>query len=321
MEILLTGGAGFIGSHLAERLLDLGHDVTCLDDLDDFYDPDIKRANIAPAQGRPRYRFVPGSILSSDLLDDLFSRTRFEALVHLAAWAGVRPSIQRPAIYMEVNISGTLELLERCRLAGVRKVLFASSSSVYGGRVEVPFRETDPVSRPVSPYAMSKAAGELLCHTYHHLHGIDVLCLRYFTVYGPRQRPEMAIHSFCRAILEGRAVSLFGDGSSSRDYTYVEDAVDGTVAALDRCKGFEIVNLGGAEPIRLDDLVALIGRVAGIQPRIERAPDQPGDVPRTYADVSKAQALLGWAPKVRIEEGIERTIDWLRSRGSLGRPR
>ncbi|MBI2895437.1 MAG: GDP-mannose 4,6-dehydratase [Deltaproteobacteria bacterium] len=317
MEILLTGGAGFIGSHLAERLLDLGHGVTSLDDLNDFYDPDVKRANIVPAQARPRYRFVRGSILSSDLLDDLFAETHFDALVHLAAWAGVRPSILRPAIYMEVNISGTLELLERCRTGGVRRVVFASSSSVYGGRVEVPFRETDSISRPVSPYAMSKAAGELLCHTYHHLHGLDVLCLRYFTVYGPRQRPEMAIHSFCRAVLEGRPVELFGDGSSSRDYTYIDDIVEGTVAALDRCKGFEIVNLGGAEPIRLDDLVALIGRVAGAQPRTEPAPEQPGDVPRTFADVSKAKALLGYEPKVRIEEGIERTIAWLRSRGSF----
>lgn len=312
MDVLLTGGAGFIGSHLAERLLALGHSVTCLDELNDFYDPDIKRQNIAKARAHAAYRFVRGSILDADLLDDLFGNAAFEAVIHLAAWAGVRPSIQRPGLYCEVNISGTLEILERCVRHRVPRLVFASSSSVYGGRTEVPFRETDPVSRPVSPYAMTKAAGELLCHTYHHLHGLDVFCLRYFTVYGPRQRPEMAIHSFCRAVLAGQPIRVFGDGSSSRDYTYVDDAVEATVQALERCRGFEILNVGGEHPIRLDELVELIGRTAGVAPRVDRQPDQPGDVPRTFADVTRARAVLGWSPVVGMEEGVSRTIAWLR---------
>lgn len=315
MDVLLTGGAGFIGSHLGERLLALGHSVTCLDELNDFYDPDIKRENIIAAQAHPAYRFVKGSILNADLLDDLFGTSAFDAVVHLAAWAGVRPSIQRPALYCEVNISGTLELLERCVRHRVPRMVFASSSSVYGGRTEVPFRETDAVSRPVSPYAMTKAAGELLAHTFHHLHGLDVFCLRYFTVYGPRQRPEMAIHSFLRNVLEGKPIRVFGDGSSSRDYTYVDDAVDATVRALERCKGFEILNVGGEHPIRLDDLVTLIGKTAGVTPKIEQAPDQPGDVPRTFADVTRARAVLGWSPQVGIEEGIARALAWSREGG------
>lgn len=317
MDVLLTGGAGFIGSHLGERLLALGHHVTCLDELNDFYDPDLKRENLTKALANPAYRFVKGSILDADLLDDLFGTSAFDAVLHLAAWAGVRPSIQRPALYCEVNISGTLELLERCVRHRVPRMVFASSSSVYGGRTEVPFRETDAVSRPVSPYAMTKAAGELLAHTYHHLHGLDVFCLRYFTVYGPRQRPEMAIHSFCRSVLAGTPITMFGDGSSSRDYTYVEDAVEATVLALERCKGFEILNVGGENPIRLDALVELIGRSAGIEPRIVRQPDQPGDVPRTYADVARARAVLGWSPAVGIEEGVSRTLAWLREGGRL----
>jgi UDP-glucuronate 4-epimerase len=195
--------------------------------------------------------------------------------------------------------------------------VFASSSSVYGGRTEVPFRETDPVARPVSPYAMTKAAGELLAHTYHHLHGLDVVCLRYFTVYGPRQRPEMAIHSFCKNVLEGKPIRVFGDGSSSRDYTYVDDAARATVLALDHGKGFEILNVGGEHPIGLDALVDLIGRTAGVTPRIDRQPDQPGDVPRTFADVARARAVLGWAPEVGLEEGIKRTIAWLREGGRI----
>ena len=315
MDVLLTGGAGFIGSHLGERLLALGHRVTCLDDLNDFYDPDIKRENLTKALAHPAYQFVRGSILHGDLLDDLFSSSAFDAVVHLAAWAGVRPSIQRPALYCEVNISGTLELLERCVRHQVRRMVFASSSSVYGGRTEVPFRETDAVSRPVSPYAMTKAAGELLCHTYHHLHGLDITCLRYFTVYGPRQRPEMAIHSFCRSVLSGKPIRMFGDGSSSRDYTYVDDAVEATVLALERCQGFEILNVGGEHPIRLDDLIALIGKTAGVTPRIDRAADQPGDVPRTFADVTRARAVLGWSPAVATEEGVARTLAWVREGG------
>src|SRR5688572_18497675 len=211
MDVLVTGGAGFIGSHLDERLLALGHHVTCLDELNEFYDPDLKRENLRTAQEHASFRFVRGSILDADLLDHVFGESSFDAVIHLAAWAGVRPSIERPSVYVEVNIAGTLEILERCVRHRVPSLVFASSSSVYGGRTEVPFRESDPVARPVSPYAMTKAAGELLCHTFHHLHGLNVMCLRYFTVYGPRQRPEMAIASFCRAALEGRPLRVFGD--------------------------------------------------------------------------------------------------------------
>jgi UDP-glucuronate 4-epimerase len=310
MRVLLTGGAGFIGSHLGERLLGLGHEVTCLDDFNGFYDPAVKRRNVAPSLARPGYTLVEGDLLDAALLDRVFG-TRFDAVAHLAAYAGVRPSIENPGLYERVNVGGTLALLERCRAARVPKLVFASSSSVYGGRADVPFRETDDVSRPISPYAATKLSGEALCYTYHHLFGTSVHCLRFFTVYGPRQRPEMAIHLFASSMREGRPVRMFGDGGSSRDYTYIDDIVDGVVASIERCAGFEILNLGGRRATSLAELVALIGRRLRVTPRIERLPDQPGDVPVTFADVDKAARVLGYAPKVGIEEGIGRFCDWL----------
>lgn len=310
MKVLVTGGAGFIGSHLVERLLGLGHDVVCLDNFNDFYDPALKRRNIEKAFWSNRYTLVSGDILDKELLDKIFQE-RLDAIVHLAAWAGVRPSIENPAIYQQVNIEGTLNLLENCRKHNVNKFVFASSSSVYGGRTDVPFCESDNVMKPISPYAASKVAGEAICYTYHHLFHIQIHALRFFTVYGPRQRPEMAIHLFARKMLEQAPLRAFGDGKSSRDYTYIDDIVDGVTASLLNCHGFEIINLGGSKPTTLDRLLGLIAKRLGVSPRIEYSPDQPGDVPITYADVTLAKRLLGYQPKVGIEEGIDRFCTWL----------
>ncbi len=312
MKVLLTGGAGFIGSHLAERLLAAGHDVVCLDNFNDFYDPAIKKRNIERALASPGYTLVTGDILDRDLLDRLFDKQcGIDCIAHLAAYAGVRPSIERPEIYQRVNIEGTLNLLERARIYEVPRFVFASSSSVYGGRTEVPFCETDDVMRPISPYAATKVAGEALCHTHHHLFGLAVHVLRFFTVYGPRQRPEMAIHLFAGKLLRGEPVRIFGDGHSSRDYTYIDDIVSGVVASIERCAGFEVINIGGSRTTSLDDLIAILARRLDVTPVIEREPDQPGDVPVTFADVSRAARLLGYRPEVGIEEGIDRFCSWL----------
>jgi UDP-glucuronate 4-epimerase len=290
--------------------LDSGNEVVCLDNFNDFYDPGLKRRNIEKAFWSNHYTLISGDILDEELLDKIFSES-FDAVVHLAAYAGVRPSIERPKIYEKVNIRGTLNLLERCRRQNVDKFVFASSSSVYGGRSEVPFKESDDVSRPISPYAASKVAGEALCYTYHHLYNINVHALRFFTVYGPRQRPEMAIHLFANNMLRDEPITLFGDGESSRDYTYIDDVVDGTVASLENCKGFEIFNLGGSNTTSLNQLVSLISRRLGIEPVVESVEDQPGDVPITFADVNKAASRLAYQPTVEIEEGIDRFCKWL----------
>jgi UDP-glucuronate 4-epimerase len=310
MKVLVTGGAGFIGSHVVERLLDLGHNVVCLDNFNDFYDPALKHRNIEKAFWSNRYTLVSGDILDKDLLDRVFA-DRPDVVVHLAAWAGVRPSIENPSIYQRVNIEGTLNLLEQCRFCGVDKFVFASSSSVYGGRTDVPFRETDNVMKPISPYAATKAAGEAICYTYHHLFGINIHALRFFTVYGPRQRPEMAVHLFARKMLRGEPVVAFGNGESSRDYTYIDDIVDGVTASALCCKGFEIINLGGSKTTNLDTLLKLIAKRLGKNPRIEYSEDRPGDVPVTFADITVANRLLGYEPKVGIEEGIDRFCTWL----------
>ncbi len=312
MRVLLTGGAGFIGSHLAESLLAGGHEVVCLDNFNDFYDPATKKKNIETALSQPGYTLVTGDILDRDLLDRLFEDGNgFQAVAHLAAYAGVRPSIERPEIYQRVNIEGTLNLLERCRIYEVPRFVFASSSSVYGGRSDVPFRESDDVMRPISPYAASKVAGEALCHTYHHLFGINVHVLRFFTVYGPRQRPEMAIHLFANHLRRGEPVRLFGDGRASRDYTYIDDITAGVVASVERCSGFEVINLGGSKTTSLLRLVEVIGERLDVEPVIEHEQFQPGDVPITYADVTRARKLLGYEPKVDIETGIDRFCSWL----------
>jgi UDP-glucuronate 4-epimerase len=312
MRVLITGGAGFIGSHLAEKLLELKHDIVCLDNFNDFYDPGLKRQNIEKAFWSNRYTLISGDILDDELLDKVF-QDHFDAVVHLAAYAGVRPSIERPSTYQRNNVAGTLNLLERCRRRQVGKFIFASSSSVYGGRQQVPFKETDNVMSPISPYAATKVAGEALCYTYHHLYHINVHALRFFTVYGPRQRPEMAIHLFADNMLEGEPIAIFGDGKSSRDYTYIDDIISGVVASVERCSGFEIINLGGSKTTSLDTLVALLGKQLGVSPKIQREGARPGDVPVTYADVTRAKQLLGYVPKTDIEEGIDRFCKWLKA--------
>jgi len=308
MRILVTGGAGFIGSHLVQRLLASGREVTVLDDFNDYYDPSIKRANVAEGA-----RLVEGDIRDAKALAAAF-QTKPDAVVHLAARAGVRPSLEQPDLYASVNISGTFALLEACRRHQVRKFVFASSSSVYGDADRVPFREDLPDPRPVSPYGVSKQAGEHAVLLYHRLHGLRTSALRFFTVYGPRQRPDMAIHKFARLILDGKEVPVFGDGTSQRDYTYVDDAVGGILGALGRDDGFEVYNIGESRTVGLNELVALLEKSLGKSARIKKLPDQPGDVKRTYADISKAKANLGYAPSTPIEEGIAKFCEWIRER-------
>jgi UDP-glucuronate 4-epimerase len=315
-HVLLTGGAGFIGSHLTRRLLGRGDRVTVLDDFNAFYDPAVKRANVAPFLDREGYRLVEGDIRDEALVERLFAGNDLTAVVHLAARAGVRPSLAEPILYEDVNCIGTLRLLEAARRHGPQVFVFGSSSSVYGINDKVPFSEDDRIDQPISPYATTKRTGELLAYNYHHLYGLRVSCLRFFTVYGPAQRPEMAIHKFTDLLARGQAVPLYGDGSSRRDYTYVDDILNGLVAAMDLGPGFEIFNLGGAETTALADLVHWIAEELEVEPRIDYLPDQPGDVPITYADVSKAGRLLGYAPKVPIREGLRRFVAWYRRRAA-----
>ena len=309
-HILVTGGAGFIGSHLTRRLLSRGDRVTVLDDFNDFYDPARKRRNVAPLLERRDYRLVEGDIRDETLVDRLFAEGSFDGVVHLAARAGVRPSLQEPILYEDVNCIGSLRLLEAARRHGPGVFIFGSSSSVYGINEKVPFSEADEVNQPISPYATTKRAGELLCYNYHHLYGFRVACLRFFTVYGPGQRPEMAIHKFTDLLARGRTVPMYGDGGSRRDYTYVDDIIDGVVASLDLAPGFEILNLGGADTTSLRDLIHWIAEELAVEPRIDYLPAQPGDVPITYADVSRAARLLGYSPKVPIREGLRRFVAW-----------
>ncbi len=313
MKILVTGGAGFIGSHLGERLLARGDRVVVLDDFNDFYDPAIKRANLSSTVGNPAYRLVEGDIRDRALVFRLFSEERFDAVVHLAARAGVRPSLTQAVLYEDVNCIGTLHLLDAAVAHGRPRFLFASSSSVYGVNSTLPFSEDDPIEKPVSPYAATKRAGELHVFTAHHLHGLAAMCLRFFTVYGPRQRPEMAIARFIRCLESGEALPFYGDGRSRRDYTYIDDILDGVEAALDRSLAFEIVNLGGAHPVTLTDLVASLERATGRTAKLDCRPDQPGDVPVTFAAVEKAERVLGFRARVGLEEGLRRTVAWQRS--------
>jgi UDP-glucuronate 4-epimerase len=321
MSILVTGGAGFIGSHVVDRLVERGERVVCLDNFDDYYAPERKRANIAGALATGRLELVEGDVRDADLCGSLMADGEVRGVIHLAARAGVRPSIERPDLYVSVNCEGTAVLLEAARRAGVERFVFGSSSSVYGMNAKVPFSEGDPIERPISPYAATKRAGELLCHVHHHLYGLSVACLRFFTVYGPRQRPDLAIHKFTRLIAEGRPIPVYGDGTSRRDYTYCDDVADGVLAALDLPAdglGFEIVNLGNSEPVELRRLIVLIEEALGREAVIERLPDQPGDVPVTYADVGKARRLLGYEPKVPIERGIARFVEWFRETAGAG---
>ncbi len=310
-SVLVTGGAGFIGSHVVDALTKRGDRVTVLDNFNDFYDPAIKRANAAGLKGAT---VVTGDIRDQALVAKLFDEGQFDAVMHLAAMAGVRPSLVDPLHYADVNIRGTLILLEELKKRPKTRFVFASSSSVYGSNDKVPFGETDDIHHPVSPYAATKRAGELHSFTHHHLYGIPTTCLRFFTVYGPRQRPEMAIHKFVANCLAKKSIPFFGDGSTRRDYTYVDDIVDGVVRSIDRCQGYEIYNLGESATTSLSELVSMIGEACHVEPVLDRQPMQPGDVLITYADVSKAKRMLGYDPKTPVREGIEKFVRWFRVR-------
>ena len=311
-KVLVTGGAGFIGSHLCEALLQRGDAVVALDNFDDFYDPATKRANLAVSLESRQFSLAEGDIRDADLVQRLAHDA--DAIVHLAARAGVRPSIERPLLYQDVNVAGTMAVLEAARKHSVQRFIFAGSSSVYGNNEKIPFSESDNVDRPISPYAATKKAGELLCHTYCHLHGIGMTCLRYFTVYGPRQRPDLAIHKFTRLIEAGEPIPVFGDGSMMRDFTYIDDIIAGTVAAIDRCDGYHVYNLGESTPIRLSDLIAAIETAVGRKAVINRLPPQPGDMDRTYADVTRARKELGYQPSTDLDTGLARFVEWFRNR-------
>jgi UDP-glucuronate 4-epimerase len=310
MRFLITGGAGFIGSHLCERLVEKGHFVVCLDNFDSFYDPGIKRQNVQSLLSQKQFYLVEGDILRRSVLERVFGEGAFDVVVHLAARAGVRPSIEKPHLYQRVNIEGTVNLLEFSKRFCVPKFILASSSSVYGKNSKVPFSETDAVDCPVSPYAATKKACELLAFTYSSLYSFSVTCLRFFTVYGPRQRPDMAIHKFTRLIAEEQAIPLYGDGTSRRDYTYITDIIDGVERVIEMCDGYRIYNLGESRTITLNTLVRLIEKNLGMEAKIERFPDQPGDVPITFADISRAKDEIGYDPHVPVEAGIEAFVRW-----------
>lgn len=313
MNFLVTGGAGFIGSHVCERLLRDGHAVWALDDLNPFYDPALKKDNIREIQSLAKpFEFVFGDITDRAALDELFSSVKFDQIIHLAARAGVRPSLEEPALYQRVNVEGTVNVLEAARLNGVKKIIIASSSSVYGVNSKVPFSESDPIFSAISPYAASKLACEALGHVYHHIYGMDVTMLRFFTVYGPRQRPDLAIHKFTKLISAGKPIPVFGDGSAARDYTYVDDIVDGVIACTQKNFGFEVFNLGESQTVKLDELIALLEKSLGKKAVINRQPPQPGDVPITFADISKARAKLGYNPKTKIGQGIPKFVEWFK---------
>ena len=313
MNFLVTGGVGFIGSHVCERLLEAGHAVCALDDLNDFYDPAIKQSTLRELQSRAQsFSFVHADITNRGEVDEIFRSMAFDQIIHLAARAGVRPSLEQPALYQRVNVEGTVNVLEAARERGVKKITIASSSSVYGVNSKVPFSEADPIFSAISPYAASKLGCEALGHVYHHVYGMDVCMLRFFTVYGPRQRPDLAIHKFARLMQSGQPIPVFGDGNTSRDYTYVDDTVDGVIAATDKEFGYEIINLGESQTVELDRLIELIEQAMGVKAEINRQPAQPGDVPITFANIEKAQRLLGYNPQVKIEDGIPRFIEWFR---------
>ena len=313
-NILLTGGAGFIGSHLADRLIgEKAWSVTVVDDLNDFYSPEVKRANISRSLTAPDYEFIQADIRDPIAMRQIFADRSFTAIVHLAARAGVRPSLSEPALYYQTNVDGTLNLLELAKEFGIRQFVFGSSSSVYGINSNVPFSEDDRIHQPISPYAASKAAGELLCHTYSHLYDIRTICLRFFTVYGARQRPDLAIHKFSRLITEGKPIEVFGDGSAQRDYTYIDDIIQGVRAAIDYDASMhEIFNLGESETTELSRLIELLEQNLDMPAVIDRQPMQPGDVPVTFADISKARKLLNYDPKTKIEQGIPKFVEWFR---------
>lgn len=324
-NILVTGGAGFIGSHLTEKLLKLGNKVTIIDNFNDYYNPQIKRKNIKEIENMMRdnctdssmLRLIEGDIRDIDLLSNVFSE-KIDCVVHLAAMAGVRYSIEQPRLYYDINITGTLNLLEKCRENGIKNFVFASSSSVYGNNKKVPFSEEDFVDNPISPYAATKKSGELMCHTYHYLFDINLACLRFFTVYGPRQRPDLAIHKFTKLITENKAIPFYGDGTNERDYTYIDDIVQGIIASIDFIdsdkKIFEVFNLGGDKTISLMEMVTTIENALGKKALINKMPMQSGDVDRTNADLTKSRKVLGYEPQTKFGEGIREFISWYKER-------
>jgi UDP-glucuronate 4-epimerase len=315
MRFLVTGGAGFIGSHVCEALLKEGNTVYSLDNFDTFYDPEIKRFNIKEIQTAfPTFKSIEGDLRDRKKLDEIFGSIQFDQVIHLAAKAGVRPSIEQPALYQQVNVEGTVNLLEAARLAGVKKFIIASSSSVYGINSKVPFSEDDPVRSPISPYAASKLACEALGHVYHHLYKLDIVMLRFFTVYGPRQRPDLAIHKFAKLMYQGKPIPVFGDGTMSRDYTYITDTVQGVMACTKKEFGFDVINLGECHTVTLIHLIELLESALNKKAIIQWLPPQPGDVPITFANIEKARKLLGYNPSVNIETGIRLFADWFLSR-------
>jgi len=313
--IFVTGGAGFIGSHLCERLLSDRVKVMCLDNFDSFYDPNIKIKNVEGIKKKfpDTFEIVTGDIRNPDHLQETFGKHQIDLVVHLAARAGVRPSISDPLLYQDVNIRGTVVLLESCKAHGIKNFIFASSSSVYGENQRVPFTEEDLDIQPISPYGATKRAGELLCYSYHYLYGMNIACLRFFTAYGPRQRPEMAIHKFTRLIDRGEKIPLYGDGSSRRDYTYIDDIVDGILAVIRYHKGFEIYNLGESQTTSLNELIRLIEEAFGKKANVEMLESQPGDVSVTYADITKAKRMLKYHPRVKMEQGIKQFAEWYKN--------
>jgi UDP-glucuronate 4-epimerase len=311
MKAIVTGAAGFIGSHLCERLLKDGWTVVGVDNFDNFYDPQVKRNNIKDCPRNKQFKLVEADIRDSAAMDKV-TGDGVDVIVHLAARAGVRPSIAQPALYADVNVNGTVTLLEAAKKNNIKKFVFASSSSVYGNNKKVPFSEDDNVDFPISPYAATKKAGELICHTYHHLTGMAMTCLRFFTVYGPRQRPDLAIHKFTRLIKDGKSIPVYGDGSMMRDFTYVDDIIDGTVAGIKKCAGYNIYNLGESRPVTVNALIGEIEKALGKKAIIEQLPLQPGDVERTYADITKAHRDLGYNPNTDISEGLKHFVEWFR---------
>ena len=316
-NILVTGGAGFIGSHLVDRLMaERDSCVTVVDDFNDFYAPELKRANVRAHQTNSAYTLVEADIRDRVALASVFDETKFDSIVHLAARAGVRPSLSKPELYVETNINGTLNLLELARKHEIKQFVFGSSSSVYGINAKLPFSEEDPIRQPISPYAATKGAGELICHTYSHLYGIRCICLRFFTVYGARQRPDLAIHKFARLIDEGKPIPVFGDGTTRRDYTYIDDIIQGVRAAIDYdATDYEVINLGESRTVELRELIALLEKELDQKAVIDRQSMQPGDVPQTFADINKARRLLGYNPQTQIEEGIHQFVEWFRGGG------
>lgn len=316
MRYLVTGGAGFIGSHVVDRLLSLGHTVAVADCFDDFYDRRHKDANLRAARSHPRCSVYELDLRDAAAVNSACAAAKPDVVIHLAARAGVRPSIENPRLYFEMNVGGTLNVLEAARRLGPARVVFASSSSVYGNLEKVPFSEDDPTDRPISPYAAGKKMGEHLCHTYHAAYGLSAVCLRFFSVYGPRNRPDMAVAKFTRAVEFGEPVPMYGDGSSARDYTYIDDVVDGILAAADRCEGFDIFNLGRSEPIHLRDLIDAVAAAVGKPARVQVLPAKPGDVERTCADIARSRARLGYDPQIPLSEGLARYVAWFRANPS-----